>query len=82
MKTVKAISNLEFKITIELTEAEARALDKFAYFGAYDKTTKFINEHWGNDIDYAALKKFFDTAHTEINPHLAKADEARKIFNK
>lgn len=81
MKIVKTMANLEAKFTIELTENEARALDKFAYFGAYEQTIKFIQNGWSNNINEKHLKEFFETVHSELNPHLSRVDKARKVFN-
>ena len=81
MKIVKTTANLEAKFTIELTENEARALDMFAYFGAYEQTMKFIKNGWSNKINEKHLKEFFETVHSELNPHLSRVDKARKVFN-
>jgi len=80
MKTTKSIAKLEAKFVIELTESEARALDNFAYFGAYEQTMEFIQKGWSNKINAQHLKGFFETVHQELNPHLSRVDKARKIF--
>ncbi len=80
MKTIKSNAKLEVKFTIELTETEARALDNFAYFGAYEDTLAFIKKGWSNKINEQHLKGFFQTVHEELNPHLSRVDKARKLF--
>lgn len=81
MKTLKSTAKLEAKFLIELTESEARALDNFAYFGAYEQTLKFIQNGWANHIDEQHLKEFFETVHGELHPHLTKVDKARLVFD-
>jgi hypothetical protein len=81
MKVTKSVVNLDIKITIELTENEARAFDSFAYFGAYEQTVKFIKTTWSNNINEKHLKELFETVHSEIHPYLSRIDKARKIFN-
>ncbi len=81
MKTIKSTAKMEAKFIIELTEEEARALDNFAYFGAYKDTMAFIHKSWSNKINAQHLKQFFETVHSELSPHLSKVDKARKVFN-
>jgi hypothetical protein len=82
MKTIKSTATIEAKVTIELSESEARALNTFSMFGAYDDTIKFINERWGDRINKKALEGFFNTAHGELSPLVKSIDEARKALNK
>jgi hypothetical protein len=81
MLTIKSKSTITMTVLISLTEQEARALQDFARFGAYSDTMKFINEHWGNEINAKELKNFFDTAFKEIGPHIEKFDKAQKLLN-
>lgn len=80
MKMVRSIAKVEGKIVIELTESEARALDNFAYYGAYEQTMSFIHRSWHDKVNVQHLKEFFETVHSELNPHLTKFDRARKAF--
>ncbi len=82
MKATKSIAKIEVKFIIELTESEARALDNFAYFGAYEQVLAFIHKGWGNKINPQHIKGFFETVHEELNPHLSRLDKARTIFEK
>ena len=80
MKITKSISKIEAKFIIELSEDEARALDNFAYFGAYEQTMDFIHKGWDNKINAKHLKGLFQTVHEELSPHLSRVDKARRIF--
>lgn len=81
MKIQKSVSKIEVKFVIELTESEARALDAFAYLGAYTETMEFVHKKWSNNINAVHLKGFFETVHSELNPHIQRVDKARKIFD-
>jgi hypothetical protein len=77
---VRSTSNLEVKVIIELTEAEARALYNIVGYGPKPFLTWFYT-HLG--VSYlkpheAGLISLFDTVRGEIPRHLSMADEARQ----
>jgi len=80
MEVTNSKTNITINVVIQIPEDEARALDKFAYFGAYKEVIEFIDKKWANSINKDHLKKFFENVHSAINPHLNKVDKAREIL--
>lgn len=76
-------SAIKADIVIQLTEGEARAFHAMVGYGSkpfldwfYKHCGKHYMQPWEKD-----LISLFETVRSELPPHLAKIDEARKVFN-
>lgn len=84
MEKIKSASTFEVKITLSLTEQEARALKAIVGYG----TKAFLDcfyEHLGKfylQPHEKGVQSLFETISTELPQHLAKADETKKIWAK
>lgn len=84
MDKINSQSSLEFKIVLNLTEAEARALQSLTVYG-----TKSFLDYFYRDLGKAYLQphekgliSLFETIKNELPPHLDRMDETRKIWTK
>lgn len=81
---IKSEAEMLFKVTLELTEPEARALNAITVYGAksflevfYVKLGKYYLEPYADGV-----KSLFDTASKKLPKHFDRIDETRKAFNK
>lgn len=83
MNKIKATSKLDFKLTLELNEVEARALEAIVGYG--DKNfLKVFYEHMGKhylEPHESGLKSLFETIKSELRPHLHKFDKVREAID-
>lgn len=84
MNKLNSHSSLEFKIVLNLTEMEARALQAITVYG-----TKSFLDYFYRDLGKVylqphekGLESLFETIKSELPPHLNKIDETRKIWIK
>jgi hypothetical protein len=82
MATIVSKPRIELRLTIALTEDEARALDALAGYGD-DEFIKAFYEVLGKaymEPHEAGLRLFLSTIREEMPRQLARVDEARKLF--
>ena len=84
MEKINSHSSLEFKIVLNLTETEARALQALTVYG-----TKSFLDYFYRDLGKSYLQPhekgliaLFETIKRELPPHLNRMDETRKIWIK
>ncbi len=76
-------SSIEFAMTLELSEEEARALEALTKYGTESFLKMFyskLGSHYLKPHE-DGLKSLFQTIPKEIPPHLLKLDAARKVFD-
>jgi len=76
-------STQEFGVLLILTEAEAGALNDIVGYG-YDTFMKVFKEKLGEHYiskHEKGAKSLFETVTKEMPKHMARFDEARKIFD-
>lgn len=82
MSKVASKSKMEFVISVEVTEEEARALEAIVGYGTkafLECFYKHMGEHYLKPHE-EGVYSLFDTISREIKPHLTKMDDCRDIF--
>lgn len=75
---------MQFSITLELTEVEARALEAIVGYGTksfLEVFYKSLGKHYLQPHE-KGVEQLFATIKQELPSHLNKIDECRKVFNK
>ncbi|MCC9016947.1 hypothetical protein [Flavobacterium lipolyticum] len=85
MNTNNIISNanLEFNITLKLSESEARALEQLTVYGT-DAFLKVFYQHLGKSTlgpQEKGLISLFETIRKELPKHFNKMDNVRQMWN-
>lgn len=81
-KIKSSTSNIELKVSIQLSEIEVRALLKIAQYGS-DPYIKWFTENLSRyELDglKSGVRSLFNTIRNELPPHIRKVDKAREIL--
>lgn len=79
---VKSEAEMQFKITLELTESEARALNELTKYGAKAFLEVFYTHLGKSGLQpfENGVKALFNTASTQLPQHFNRIDKTRKVF--
>ena len=84
MSNIKSTSNLEFQITLTLTETEARALKALTGYGEKQFLECFykgLGRHYLEPYS-SGIKSLFSTIDIHLPRHLHKIKETKNLWDK
>lgn len=81
---IKSEAEMLFKISLELTETEARALVEITRYGSKNFLEVFYEKLGKSGLQpyEKGIISLFNTASTKLPKHFYRIDETRKAFNK
>ncbi len=80
MATFKSSSNVTIEISMDLSEIEARALIEMTGYGIeqfLEGYYKYLGKHYLKPLE-PGIRSLFESIKSELPPHIAKIDKARK----